>query len=60
MGKQTKKETTTASVEAVEFSQSTELVSVEVIVSFKGLEVGQIVEVSQNIAEILTFKGLVK
>lgn len=60
MGKQTKKETTTASVEAVEFSQSTELVSVEVIVAFKGLEVGKIVEVSQNIAEILTFKGLVK
>jgi hypothetical protein len=60
MGKQTKKETTTASVEAVEFSQSTELVNVEVIVAFKGLEVGQIVEVSQNIAEILTFKGLVK
>jgi hypothetical protein len=60
MGKPTKKETTTASVEAVEFSQSTDIVSVEVVTAFKGLEVGQIVEVSKNVAEILTSKGLVK
>jgi hypothetical protein len=54
------KETTTTSVEVVEFSQSTEIVSVEVVTAFKGLEVGEVVEVSKNVAEILTSKGLVK
>lgn len=53
-------ETQSASIEAVEFSQSTEIVMVEVVKAFKGLEVGATVEVSKNIAEVLTFKGLVK
>lgn len=60
MAKVNNKETQPASIEAVEFSQSTETVSVEVIKAFKGLEVGAVVEVSKNIAEILTSKGLVK
>lgn len=60
MGKKVNKETQSASRDAVEFSQSTETVEVEVIEAFKGLEVGTKIEVSQNIAEILINKGLVK
>jgi len=60
MAKKVKEETHTASIEAVEFSQSTEIVIVEVVEAFKGLEVGEKLEVSKNIAEILTHKKLVK
>jgi uncharacterized protein YaaR (DUF327 family) len=60
MAKKVKEETQTASIEAVEFSQSTEIVIVEVVEAFKGLEVGEKLEVSKNIAEILTYKKLVK
>lgn len=60
MAKRVKEETQTASIEAVEFSQSTEIVIVEVVEAFKGLEVGMQLEVSTNIAEILTHKKLVK
>lgn len=60
MAKKVKEETQSASIEAVEFSQSTEIVIVEVIEAFKGLEVGMQLEVSKNIAEILTYKKLVK
>jgi hypothetical protein len=60
MAKKVKEETQTASIEAVEFSQSTEIVIVEVVEAFKGLEVGEKLEVSKNIAEILTHKKLVK
>jgi hypothetical protein len=60
MAKKVKEETQSASIEAVEFSQSTEPTMVEVIVAFKGVEVGTKLEVSKNIAEILTYKKLVK
>jgi hypothetical protein len=60
MAKKVKEETQSASIEAVEFSQSTEIVIVEVVEAFKGLEVGEKLEVSKNIAEILTHKKLVK
>jgi hypothetical protein len=60
MAKKVEKETQSASIEAVEFSQSTEIVIVEVVEAFKGLEVGVKLEVSKNIAEILTHKKLVK
>lgn len=60
MAKKVKEETQSASIEAVEFSQSTEIVIVEVVEAFKGLEVGEKLEVSKNIAEILTYKKLVK
>jgi hypothetical protein len=60
MAKVTNKKTQPTSIEVVEFSQSTEIVTVEVVKPFKGLEVGTIVEVSKNVAEILTNKGLVK
>jgi len=53
-------ETQSASIEAVEFSQSTESVMVEVVEAFKGLEVGIQLEVSKNVAEILVHKKLVK
>jgi hypothetical protein len=46
--------------EPVEHTQSTEIVSVEVVKGFNGLEVGAKVEVSANVASILTAKGLVK
>jgi hypothetical protein len=42
------------------FSQSTNEIEVEVIKDFKGLKAGAKVTVSQNVAEILTNKGLVK
>ena len=60
MAKKVEKETQSVSIDAVEFSQSTEPTMVEVIVAFKGLEVGTKLEVSKNIAEILTYKKLVK
>jgi hypothetical protein len=60
MAKSTNKETQPTSIEVVEFSQSTEIVNIEVVKPFKGLEVGSVVEVSKNLAEILTHKGLVK
>ena len=60
MAKKVEKETQSASVEAVEFSQSTAPTMVEVIVAFKGLEVGTKLEVSKNVAEILIHKKLVK
>jgi hypothetical protein len=60
MAKSTNKETQPTSIEVGEFSQSTEIVTVEVVKLFKGLEVGMVVEVSKNVAEILTNKGLVK
>jgi hypothetical protein len=60
MAKKVEKETQPTSVEVVEFSQSTEPTMVEVIVAFKGLEVGTKLEVSKNVAEILTHKKLVK
>ena len=56
MAKKVEKETQPASIEAVEFSQSTEPTMVEVNVAFKGLEVGTKLEVSKNISEILTYK----
>ena len=46
--------------EAVEVTQSTKEVEVEVIQEFKGLKVGDKVKVSANVAAILTNKGLVK
>ena len=46
--------------EKPKFIQSTKEVEVEVIKDFKGLKAGQKVTVSQNVAEILTNKGLVK
>lgn len=47
-------------VQTSKFSQSTNEVEVQVIKDFKGLVVGDVLTVSENIAEILTIKGLVK
>lgn len=61
MAKKVKQEDeTTASVEAVVFSQSTDVVIVKVIADFGTLKAGDEVEVSQNIAEILSHKKLVE
>ena len=46
--------------EKPKFSQSTKEVEVEVVKDFKGLKAGDKVTVSKNVAEILTYKGLVK
>ena len=46
--------------EAKKVTQSTKEVEVEVIKDFKGLKVGAKVIVSENVAELLTIKGLVK
>jgi hypothetical protein len=55
-----KAEVTEVVSEPIEHTQSTEIVSVEVVKGFNGLEVGAVVEVSANVASILTSKGLVK
>jgi len=61
MAKKAKQEDeTTASVDAVVFSQSTDVVIVKVIADFGTLKAGDEVEVSQNIAEILSHKKLVE
>ena len=46
--------------EKPKFSQSTKEVEVEVVKDFKGLKAGAKVTVSKNVAELLTYKGLVK
>jgi hypothetical protein len=46
--------------EAKQVTQSTKEVEVVVIKDFKGLKAGEKIVVSENIAELLTNKGLVK
>lgn len=58
MAKSKIQDDSTTSNEVVEFSQSTDIVSIKVIADFDTLKAGDELEVSQNIAEILVFKKL--